>query len=175
MRLKKNMRPGNKIKFLTILIALFYHLSLNAENKITSTPLINLNEIKPSFEDVEEKSEIFTESDVLKQKKKAKNVIKSSHAVLIGLDKITAKSSKIRININEVKKYGPLEIKILKCGQVKVNNKMDDVAYMQVKDLTKNENEKVFIFNGWTFSSDPHLTPFDHAIYDLQLLNCYKA
>ena len=45
---------------------------------------------------------------------------------------------------------------------------------MQVKDLTKNENDKVFIFNGWTFASDPSLTPFDHAIYDLQLLNCYK-
>ena len=44
-----------------------------------------------------------------------------------------------------------LEIKILKCGKVKENNKLDDVAYMQVKDLTKNENEKVFIFNGWTF------------------------
>ena len=51
----------------------------------------------------------------------------------------------------------------------------DDVAYMQVKDLTKNENEKVFIFNGWTFSSDPNLSPFDHAIYDLQLLNCYNV
>ena len=37
---------------------------------------------------------------------------------------------------------------------------------MQVKDLTKGEDEKVFIFNGWTFSSDPHLAPFDHAIYD---------
>ena len=46
---------------------------------------------------------------------------------------------------------------------------------MQVKDLTKNENEQVFIFNGWTFASDPSLTPFDHAIYDLQLLNCSKA
>ena len=41
---------------------------------------------------------------------------------------------------------------------------------MQVKDLSKNDNEKVFIFNGWTFASDPNLTPFDHAIYDLQLL-----
>ena len=41
---------------------------------------------------------------------------------------------------------------------------------MQVKDLTKNENEQVFIFNGWTFASNPSLTPFDHAIYDLQLL-----
>ena len=55
------MRPGNKIKFLSILTVLFYHLPFNAENKITSTPLINLNEIKPSFEDVEEKNEIFNE------------------------------------------------------------------------------------------------------------------
>ena len=75
-------------------------------------------------------------------------------------------------NLNESKKFGPLEIKILKCGQVKVNNRNDAVAYMQVKDLTKNDNEKVFIFNGWTFASDPSLTPFDHAIYNLQLLSC---
>ena len=57
--------------------------------------------------------------------------------MLIGLDKITAKSSEITISINETKKFGPLEIKILKCGKQKVNNKIDDVAYMQVKDLQK--------------------------------------
>ena len=39
--------------------------------------------------------------------------------------------------------------------------------------FNKNENES-FIFNGW-FASEPSLTPFDHAIYDLQLLNCNKA
>ena len=94
---------------------------------------------------------------------------------MIGLDKITAKSSEITIYLNKAKKFGPLEIKILKCGKVQVNNNYSDVAYMQVKDLTKSENEKVFIFNGWTFSSDPNLTPFDHAIYDLQLLNCYNV
>ena len=44
--------------------------------------------------------------------------------------------------------------------------------YSKVKDLSKNDNEKVFIFNGWTFASDPSLTPFDHAIYNLQLINC---
>ena len=59
--------------------------------------------------------------------------------------------------------------------KIMINNKTDDVAYMQVKDLSKTQNEKVFIFNGWTFSSDPSLSPFDHAIYDLQLLNCYKV
>ena len=91
------------------------------------------------------------------------------------MDKITAKSSQVIVNLDEIKKFGPLEIKILKCTKVKVNNKIDNAAYMQVKDLTKNENDKVFIFNGWTFASDPSLTPFDHAIYDLQLLNCYNV
>ena len=102
-------------------------------------------------------------------------MLKSSQAVLIGLDKITAKSTELIVNLNESKAFGPLEIKILRCGKVKVNNKTDSVAYMQVKDLTKNDNEQVFIFNGWTFASDPSLTPFDHAIYDLQLLNCKSA
>ena len=49
------------------------------------------------------------------------------------------------------------------------------VAYLQVKDFTENQNEKIFIFNGWTFSSDPTIAPFDHAIYDLQLVNCNNA
>ena len=91
------------------------------------------------------------------------------------LIKLQRNHQKLIVNLNESKKFGPLEIKILKCGKVKVNNKIDSVAYMQVKDLTKNENEQVFIFNGWTFASDPTLTPFDHAIYDLQLLNCNSA
>ena len=168
------MRLGNKIKLTTILILFLQSFSTFAENVISTTPLINLNEIQPSFENTDEKSESFSNSREFKRKKKRNQDLKSPHAILIGLDKITAKSSEIKVNINDSKKYGPLEIKILKCGKVKVNNKIDDVAYMQVKDLTKNENEKVFIFNGWTFSSDPNLTPFDHAIYDLQLLNCFK-
>ena len=89
--------------------------------------------------------------------------------------KITAKSFELIVNFNEVKYFGPLEIKILKCRKIQVDNKIDDVAYMQVKDLSKNDNEKVFIFNGWTFASEPSLTPFDHAIYDLQLLNCFNT
>ena len=133
--------------------------------------MINVEKIKPSFEEINEESEKSTSYNNLKEKKDINN-LKSSQAILIGLDKITAKSSELVVNLNESKKFGPLEIKILKCGKVKINNKVDSVAYMQVKDLTKNENDKVFIFNGWTFASNPSLTPFDHAIYDLQLLNC---
>jgi hypothetical protein len=174
MKLKKNTKLGNKINFLLILF-FFLHGFAYAEDKITTTPLINLNEIKPSFEELNDDIDNLETNQNIKEKKKSTSTLKSSHAVIIGLDKITAKSSQLVINFNKVELFGPLEIKILKCGKVKVNNRVDDVAYMQVKDLTKSENEKVFIFNGWTFASDPSLTPFDHAIYDLQLLNCYNA
>ena len=175
MKLKRSMKLGNRIVFFLIFFYFSYNVSSFAEDKIISSPLINLSEIKPSFEELEEVNENLLSNQKLKEKKKFDNNSTSFHAVLIGLDKITAKSSQLKINLNEVKKFGPLEIKILKCGKVKVNNKIDSVAYMQVKDLTKNDNEQVFIFNGWTFASDPSLAPFDHAIYDLKLKNCSKA
>ena len=164
------MKLGNKL-ILILFIFLVNSNFLKGEQKITTTPLINVDKIKPSFEESDEKNEnTYTGKDL--RERKNSNQLKSSQAILIGLDKITAKSSKLIINLNEKKNFGPLEIKILKCGKVKVNNKIDNIAYMQVKDLSKNDNEQVFIFNGWTFASDPELTPFDHAIYDIQLLNC---
>ena len=163
------MRLGNRVILILLFIITFSNFS-NAEQKITTVPLLNIDEIEPSFENLDEKNDNVNSSSKLKEKKK-KNLV-TSQAILIGLDKITAKSSQLIVNLNQIKNFGPLEIKILKCGKVKVNNKIDSVAYMQVKDLTKNENEQIFIFNGWTFASDPSLTPFDHAIYDLQLLNC---
>ena len=165
------MKLGNKALLIS-LIYFFFSNFLYTEEKIITSPLVNIGELKPSFEELDD-IESSISNKILKEKKIKS--LKSSQVILIGLDKITAKSSKFTINLNEIKKFGPLEIKILKCGKIIVNNKIDSVAYMQVKDLTKNQNEQVFIFNGWTFASDPSLTPFDHAIYDLQLLNCNQA
>ncbi len=170
--LEKNMTHGNNFKYFAALIFFLFCFSSFAENKIVTSPLINLDQLKPSFEETDIDSENPANNKKIKNKNKTNNTQNKFNAVLIGLDKITAKSSQIFVKFNEPKKFGPLEIKILKCGKVENNNILDDVAYMQVKDLSKNENEKVFIFNGWTFASDPNLTPFDHAIYDLQLVNC---
>ena len=170
--LKKNTKHGNNFNYLIAIIPFLFCFSSFAENEIISSPLINLEKLKPSFEETETDNENILNNKQIKNKDKINNTQIKYNAVLIGLDKITAKSSQIFVKFNEPKKFGPLEIKILKCGKVENNNILDDVAYMQVKDLTKNENEKVFIFNGWTFASDPNLTPFDHAIYDLQLINC---
>ena len=167
------MRLGNS-KFFFIFLFFIYLSPSQSEDKILTTPLINLNELKPSFEEIEDINEdSIANNDEIKQKKKMlKKKDNLVSAQLTGLDKITAKKSDILINLGETKKFGPLEIKVLKCGKTNSKYKNDSVAYLQVKDISKNENEKVFIFNGWTFSSDPTIAPFDHAIYDIQLVNC---
>tara|TARA_B100000242_G_C42905040_1_gene419691 strand:+ start:221 stop:595 length:375 start_codon:yes stop_codon:yes gene_type:complete len=91
---------------------------------------------------------------------------------LMGLDKITAKTTEIKVKIGETKKFGLIEIKALKCGKDDSSNIPGDIAYIQVRDINENLNDKVFIFNGWTFSANPSITPIDHAIYDIWLISC---
>ena len=169
------MKLGNSRIILSTFLILFYCQSSLSEDKIISSPLINLNELKQSFEEVDNSEDEVSINNTIKQKKKFLPKNNLSNAKFIGLDKITAKTSDIIVNLGETKKFGPLEIKVLRCGKINSENKDDSVAYIQVKDVSENENEKVFIFNGWTFSSDPTIAPFDHAIYDLQLVNCNKV
>ena len=91
---------------------------------------------------------------------------------MLGLDKITAKTSKINIKIGKTKKFGLLEIKAIKCGATDSIDEKSKAAYIQIKDLSDNQNEKVFVFNGWTFSSSTSLRPIDHAVYDIWLVDC---
>ena len=166
------MKLGSYRFTLSFFLLFFYNLTSFAEDRVSTSPLINLNELKPSFEEVEDSSNDTIGNAVIKDKKKILQKNNISSVKLIGLDKITAKTSEIIINLGEIKKFGPLEIKVLKCGKINSDDKNNSVAYLQVKDMSENQNEKVFIFNGWTFASDPTIAPFDHAIYDLQLVNC---
>ncbi len=169
------MKLGNRIFILIISFFSFNSIFLLAEDKIISSPLINLEQIKPSFEEIDNIDNNISESNIIQNKKRSSQNNSISSAKFIGLDKITAKTSEIIVNLGETTKFGPLEIKVLKCGKANSKSLNDKVAYLQVKDLSKNQDEKVFIFNGWTFSSDPSITPFDHAIYDLQLVNCSNS
>ena len=88
------------------------------------------------------------------------------------LDKITAKIFDLSIKIGEEKIFGNLKIKPLKCKNTNINSLVDTVAYLQVKDTSVKTNDQVFVFNGWTFASNPSLRPLDHPIYDLWLVGC---
>ena len=167
-----------KINLLLIVFLFIFHTNLIADDKILSAPIINLENLEPSYEVLEKENNTSSKLNVGIKKRNIINKKKSDieFVNLIGLDKITAKTIPIRIKLGETAKFGILEIKALRCGFSKsseINN--NSAAYLQVRDVSENQNEKVFIFNGWTFSSNPSLTPIDHAIYDIWLVGCGSA
>ena len=166
------MRLG-KIKSLLIFL-LFFNFYLKADDKISTVPLVNLENLKPSYEEVDsdEKDTESKQTYQIKEKNKKMSKSKNTSVNILGLDKITAKTTEIKLQLGETKKFGLLEIKVIKCGKIKSSNKSGEAAYIQIKDLSDNQDEKVFVFNGWTFSSSPSLRPIDHPVYDVWLVSC---
>jgi len=89
------------------------------------------------------------------------------------LDKISSKTSQLTLKIQEEKKFENLIIKTLKCKNSEFDDSPEVTAYLQVQDITIKNNDQVFVFNGWTFSSSPSISLFDHPVYDIWLTKCY--
>ena len=89
------------------------------------------------------------------------------------LDKISSKNTLLKLKNGELVKFKDLSIKSLKCKNSEFDDNPEITAYIQVRDLTNKNNNEVFVFNGWMFSSSPSIAPFDHPVYDVWLINCY--
>ena len=89
------------------------------------------------------------------------------------LDKISSKNELIILKNKEEYIYKDLAIKSMKCTNSKFDDNPEIKAYIQVRDLTKEDRDNVYVFNGWMFSSSPSIEPFDHPVYDVWLVSCY--
>tara|TARA_Y100000590_G_scaffold348453_1_gene399499 strand:- start:626 stop:1156 length:531 start_codon:yes stop_codon:yes gene_type:complete len=173
------MKLGSFKNFLFYFILFFGNtLTLSAADKIQTVPLINLEELSPTFEEdkdiLESIDDQNTDSNNL-QTIDSESKDKKNDKIYINikaLDKITAKTSEIKLGIGEKKFFGQIEIKALKCELSENNDFTDTVAYLQVKDLSDKNNNQVFLFNGWTFASSPTLQSIDHPVYDLWITSC---
>ena len=163
-----------KFNFFLLFFLLIFFNKLFTEEKITTIPLVNLENLKPSFEkeDIENKNILDNKQINIKEKKNILIETKEIRINIVALDKITAKTSDLNILIGQTKKFGLLEIKALKCGIIESLTEPGHAAYIQVKDLSENKNDQVFVFNGWTFSSSTSLRPLDHPVYDFWLTSC---
>ena len=89
------------------------------------------------------------------------------------LDKISSKNTLLKLKNGKLIKFKDLSIKSLKCKNSEFDDNPEITAYLQVRDLTNKNNDEVFVFNGWMFSSSPSIEPFDHPVYDVWLVSCY--
>ena len=103
----------------------------------------------------------------------AKNNVEGTFTDIKILDKISSKNTLLKLKNGELITFKDLSIKSLKCKNSEFDDNPEITAYMQVKDLSDKNNNEVFVFNGWMFSSSPSITPFDHPVYDVWLIKCY--
>ena len=157
-----------KIFFITFMVV-FFTTNLFSQEKVI------LEKLEPTFEEeIDNKLEEEQDQGIskIKSKNKKKNITNETIVNIKALDKITAKTSNIDIVVGQKKKFGYLEIFPKKCAKLQNEKEKGVVAYIQVKDLSDKKDDKVFVFNGWTFSSSPTLKTFDHPVYDLWVTGC---
>ena len=99
--------------------------------------------------------------------------LESTYTDIKILDKISSKNTLLKLKNGDLVTFKDLSIKSLKCKNSEFDDNPEITAYIQVRDLNNSNNDEVFVFNGWMFSSSPSITPFDHPVYDIWLVNCY--
>ncbi len=100
------------------------------------------------------------------------NNLEGPYTIIKILDKISSKNDRIKLENKKEIIFKDLSIKSMKCSNSEFDDNPEIKAYLQVKDLTNQNKDNVFIFNGWMFSSSPSIKPFDHPVYDIWLIGC---
>ena len=103
----------------------------------------------------------------------SKNNLEGTYTDIKILDKVSSKNTLLKLKNGELIQFKDLAFKSLKCKNSEFDDNPEITAYIQVRDVTRKNNDEVFIFNGWMFSSSPSIAPFDHPVYDVWLISCY--
>ena len=96
--------------------------------------------------------------------------ITGTSAKLKLLDKTTNKVNQKTINVNSIINWDSLIIQIYACYSTPPEEIPEDYVLLEIKDTLSKKKE--YIYRGWMISSSPDVTPLEHPIYDLWLIDC---
>lgn len=92
-------------------------------------------------------------------------------AELQGLDKITARTWAFDAPVGTPVRFGTLEITVWACKKTPPEEPPESAAFMTIIDHRPDE-QPVEVFRGWMFASRPALSPLEHPVYDIVVLDC---
>ena len=95
-------------------------------------------------------------------------------ALLLGLDKITARVSKFEAQVGTPAQFGTLSIRVRDCEKNPPEETPESAAFVEIDETHPRENSKR-LFSGWMFASSPALSGLEHPVYDVILLDCRAA
>lgn len=91
---------------------------------------------------------------------------------LQSLDKTTARTMTFEAQVGSTIKFGPLYIRIQACRKAPPIEKPEAAAFLQIWEVDLKTDKPEWVFSGWTFASSPALSPVDHPVYDVWVLDC---
>ena len=155
----------NKLVFIFIIILIF---SSNAE-EVKVAPLINLDEIEPSYDEeiiLNDDENQFTE---IKEKDSVSNDGNANMAEISILNKITTNVDTLKLPLKENFLYQELKIYPIGCYLSGPYENNEVGIYLNIHH--KDSKEK--IFNGWMLKSLPSISSMEHPIYDIWVEDCF--
>ena len=156
------LRSKDLIILIIILLAPIQVLT----TEIEVAPLINLDDIAPSYDDLDENLESKDLIDTMSRSTSKK--LDTSKTATIGiLNKITAKVSTVEIVIGQEKSIYDLLISNKACHISLPEEKPLVAVYLLIKDLKSNAN-----FSGWMIKDLPSVSSLEHPLYDVWVKNC---
>lgn len=104
------------------------------------------------------------------------------------LDKITARTNTFEAKVGSTVKFGPLYIKVQACRKTSPIDLPETAAFLQVWEIVKDtdtiaanalagsaeKDKPQWVFSGWMFASSPALSPMDHPVYDVWVIDCLQ-
>lgn len=155
-----------KISLLILLILTFLNINYSSANEIEVAPLINLNEIAPSYDDLDE--DLINLDIPVEVGENNKFYDSNKNSAHIGvLDKVTAEVSSIEILSGEEVLIHDLKI-INKSCYISLPEEKPLVAVYLVVEDTKGENN----FSGWMVKGLPSVSSMEHPLYDIWVKDC---
>jgi hypothetical protein len=95
-------------------------------------------------------------------------------AVLQGLDKVTARVSRIEVPVGSTVTFGALEISADACYKRPPEETPESAAFLRIAETRPGETPQT-IFSGWMFASSPALSALENAVYDVWVIDCISA
>lgn len=95
-------------------------------------------------------------------------------AVLRGVDKITGRVGLYEVALDEATRFGTLYITARSCQKTPPEETPESAAFLEIDEVKPGVTAKRW-FNGWMFASSPALSPLQHPVYDVWVVDCkYK-
>jgi hypothetical protein len=101
-------------------------------------------------------------------------MIAEPQALLLGLDKITARVSKFVAPVGTPVRFGTLSILVRDCEKNPPEERPESAAFLQIDQIRPGQAQKR-VFSGWMFSSSPALSALEDPVYDVNVLDCESA